>query len=107
MDFTEEDKQEALQQIRQEWNQFRPPAEIDAYITNLFYEDKEEFFILRAMMHEFELLECYARKCYWFSSANSDIREREEARGAFYNSGACVPSCIPKRFRQEGPFLSR
>lgn len=102
MKFTQKDKDEALLQLSKEWNQFRPPVEIDAMITDLYWEEKKEHDIILAIIYEFDTLECYARKCYWFSTANSHIREREEALGAFYNSGACKPNCVPKRFRQPG-----
>lgn len=88
--------------MAKEWNQFRPPSEIDALITDMYWENKSEHDIVLAIIYEFDTVECYARKCYWFSSANFYIREKEESLGAFYNSGACKPSCVPKKFRPPG-----
>jgi len=88
--------------MAEEWNQFQPPVEIDALITEMYWENKDEHDIILAIIHEFDSLECFARKCYWFSSANFYVREQEEKLGAFYNSGACKPSCIPKGFRPHG-----
>ncbi|MHA7130078.1 hypothetical protein [Algoriphagus namhaensis] len=99
-EITEEEKLEALKIIAAEWNQFRVPEEIDARITDLYWEEKKEKEIVLAIIYEFDAQECYARKCYWFSSANEILRKEEEQRGAYYNSGMCKPSCVPRRFRK-------
>jgi hypothetical protein len=85
--------------IAKEWNQFRPPSEIDDLITEMYWENKSDHDIILSIIHKFDTLECYARKCLWFSSTNIYIREKEEKLGAYYNSGMCKSSCIPKKYR--------
>ena len=97
-----DDELEARMLMAEEWNSFQVPTEIDEFITQLYWEDKNEHYTVLAIIHEFDALECYARKCYWFSSANFYIRKGEEEIGAFYNGGVCQASCIPKRFRNFG-----
>jgi hypothetical protein len=88
--------------MAEEWNQFQVPQEIDDRITELFYWDEEkEHPVILKIIDEFDALECYAKKCFWFSSANFQNRKSEEKVGAFYNSGACKPSCVPRKFRNE------
>lgn len=88
--------------MAEEWNQFQVPKEIDDRITELSYwnEEKEHAVILK-IMDEFEAQECYVRKCLWFSTSNFHRRKQEETRGAFYQSGLCKESCIPRRFREK------
>jgi hypothetical protein len=97
-----DDELEARIMMAEEWNGFKVPTEIDEFITQLYWEDKHEHATVLAIIHEFDAMECYARKCYWFSSANFYIRKGEEEIGAFYNGGVCQASCIPKRFRSSG-----
>lgn len=100
LDLNEEHEARII--MAEEWNLFQLPAKIDTLITEMYWEIKDEHDIILAIIHEFDSLECFARKCYWFSTANFYVRQQEEKLGAFYNSGACKPSCIPRRFRQSG-----
>lgn len=94
---------EARMIMAEEWNQFQVPLEIDGRITELFYwnEEKEHDVILK-IMDEFDALECYVRKCFWFSTVNYYKRKEEEKAGAFYNSGACKSNCAPRKYRSNG-----
>jgi hypothetical protein len=93
---------EAKMIMAEEWNQFQVPKEIDDRITELSYWNEEkEHAVLLKIMDEFGAQECYVRKCLWFSTANYYSRKSEEKVGAFYNSGNCKSSCIPRKFRIE------
>lgn len=95
------EEMEAKMIMAEEWNRFQIPQEIDDLITDLFYwKDQDEHLVVLAIMEEFDAIECYARKCLWFSTANFHLRKQEEARGAFYQSAFCKDSCVPKRFRR-------
>ncbi len=96
---TFDEELEARILMAEEWNQFQVPMEIDELITEMYWEDKSEHETVLAIIYSFDALECYARKSFWFSSANFYVRQKEESLGAFYNGGVCKPSCLPKRFR--------
>ena len=93
---------EARKIMAHEWNQFQVPKEIDELITKkIYWEEQEEHKVVLVIMEEFFAQECYARKCIWFSTAKYHYRKQEEDRGAFYQSGYCTASCVPRLFRIE------
>ena len=98
-EFSEEEKLEAMKIMAKEWNSFRPPLEIDERITALVWEHHTDNAIIKKLVEEFEALECYARKCFWFSTANELTRLEEEADGAYYQTAHCHETCVPRRFR--------
>ena len=62
------------------------------------WNEEKEHKALLILIDEFEAEECYIRKCIWFSTSNYHYRKQEEAKGAFYQSGFCKESCVPRRF---------
>lgn len=96
MKFTEKDKEEALRQLREEWDSFRPPQEIDERIFYHFCEGKDTNGIIKGIQKDFGLLECYATKCWWYSTHKADLREVAKRIGMKFNCGPCNEECIPK-----------
>ena len=95
----EDSELEAKITMAEEWNQFEVPQVNDERITELIYWNEEkEHKALLILIDEFEAEECYIRKCIWFSTSNYHYRKQEEAKGAFYQSGFCKESCVPRRF---------
>jgi len=98
--FTQKDKEDALRQLQAEWDSFRPPTEIDERIFYYFCEGKDTNGIIKAIQGDFDLKECYATKCWWYSTHNSDLRETGKRIGMNFTCGACTESCIPDKFRE-------
>lgn len=95
-----DEEREARIIMAEEWNQFQVPIEIDERITELIYwNEEDEHEVLLKLIDEFDAIECYIRKCLWFSSVNYYKRKEEEAKGAFYQSAFCKESCVPRKFR--------
>jgi hypothetical protein len=99
MKFTEKEKRDALKQLQEEWDVFRPPLEIDERIFYHYCEGKDTEEILKAIQKDFSLLECYATKCWWYSTHKADLRDVAKRIGMNFNCGTCKEECIPERFR--------
>jgi hypothetical protein len=94
--FSEIDIKKAKEQLKEEWNSFQVPELIHSRIRELFWEHYERDETVKALMEEFDMKECYAARCYYFSEANQAIKERLERVGMFYNCISCNDACIPK-----------
>jgi hypothetical protein len=95
-----DDELEARIIVAAEWNQFQVPHQIDELITKLMYwEEQEEHKVVLVIMEDFFALECYARKCIWFSTSNFHYRKQEEDKGAFYQSSFCKLTCLPRKMK--------
>lgn len=102
INFSDEEKFEAMQELREEWDQFRPPQEIDERILYHFCENKSVNEIVELIQKEFDTKECYATKCWWYSSLQEDFRKTAKRIGMRMNCGACNENCIPIKFRDSG-----
>ena len=101
MKFTQKEKKEALKQLREEWDSFRLPKEIDERIFYHYCEDKAPDAIIKSIQEEFGLKNCYAGKCWWYSTNQADFRPVAKRIGMNFNCGACTEDCIPKRFKDK------
>ena len=102
MKFTEKDKREALKQLQEEWDGFRPPKEIDERIFYYFCEGKNTDAILEAIQQDFGLKSCYASKCWWYSTHKADLRELGKRIGMNLNCISCNEDCIPDKLKLKG-----
>ncbi len=91
-----DDELEARIIMAEEWNSFQVPEPIHSRIRELFWEHKEEEDTIKIIKAEFDLKDCYASKCYYFSEPNQYQRERYAKIGIFYQCEFCNESCLPK-----------
>lgn len=77
------------------------PDPVHARIEELFWEHCEREETVKRLVQEFDMKECYARKCYFFSEANRVTRERFAAIGMLYNCSCCTEQCVPKSLREQ------
>lgn len=94
--FQAHEEESAFEQLKSEWNSFKVPELIHSRIRELFWEHYESDDTVKILVEEFEMKECYASKCYYFSEANQYKREILEKVGMFYNCSFCSDSCTPK-----------
>lgn len=89
------EEKQALDELKEEWNSFQVPELIHSRIRELFWEHYERDETVKALIKEFDMKECYAAKCYYFSEANQAIKARLEKVGMFYNCNFCNETCLP------------
>jgi hypothetical protein len=63
----------AIRDLKKELESFRPPREIDELIFYWHCENKTSEFIIEVFQSEFNIKECYARRCWWFFNCTSSI----------------------------------
>lgn len=99
MKFSDKEKILARQELRKEFDSFVPPAEIDERIFYHYCENKSVDVIIQLIMKEFDAKECYATKCWWYSTSNRDDFKRCQRIGMKFNCLPCSDSCVPDRFK--------
>lgn len=97
--FSDQDKTEAFQELQEEFDSFKPPKEIDERIFYHFCENKSVSEIIELIQQEFDTKECYASKCWWYSTHQDDFRKRAKRIGMVMNCEACHEICKPIRFK--------
>lgn len=93
------EEEEAFEELKLEWKSFQVPEPIHERIRGLFWEHKEEKESIKILMEDFDMKECYAFKCYYYSEAGQYRRQRFERIGIYLNCSYCNESCIPKFLR--------
>ena len=88
----------AIRDLRKELENFRPPREIDERIFYWFCENKTSEFIIKVIQSEFNTKECFARKCWWYSTAQAQFRIKAKRIGMEMNCLDCSEDCVPERF---------
>jgi hypothetical protein len=99
MKFTDKEKARAKQELLDELDKFVTPREIDERIFHHYCENKSEDTIIMYIMQEFDLKECYATKCWWFSTNNRDLLEKAKKANIRLNCLVCTEECVPQKFR--------
>lgn len=91
---------EALKQLKEEWDSFRPPQEIYERIFYHYREGKDTDGIINAFQKEFDLRRYYAGKYWWYSTGQADFKPVVKRIGLHFNCGACSEECISERYRK-------